>query len=313
MRLSHSTGSRRYSRVIFSGNLSRWSFHSWAKKTSAAYVWKKKMVVNKRIKYRYEQLMPSRWRNTQITYFRMIDSNEENHGLFWCLEDIFYFITLCKLLSEGLKTAVASVEELSGLKLWVDARMQPIKDNKKVLQLLKREWRRAKKKFDVRIQSLSQISFSSRLVRINWRLFFPFRRLTNCIFRPLAKLYCVLENCKKDGRHLWCFYHHSPFDIDTVASHPRSVLFDPQFLSILGSLIAFARLFEERLHTGWHQKEREKAPLACYQHSLGSWRWSFGKWWDKWSYHRAFIDCVQAHHCHMEGHRRSQTWNIFDK
>ena len=89
--------------------------------------------------------MPSRWRNTQITYFRMIDSNEENHGLFWCLEDIFYFITLCKLLSEGLKTAVASVEELSGLKLWVDARMQPIKDNKKVLQLLKREWRRAKK------------------------------------------------------------------------------------------------------------------------------------------------------------------------
>ena len=76
-------------------------------------------------------------------------------------------------------------------------------------------------------------------------------------------MYCVLENCKKDGRHLWCFYHHSPFDIDTVASHPRSVLFDPKLLSILGSLIAFARLFEERLHTGWHQKEREKAPLLA--------------------------------------------------
>ena len=37
---SHSTGSKRYSEVIFAGSFKRWSSQDWPKKISAAYVYK---------------------------------------------------------------------------------------------------------------------------------------------------------------------------------------------------------------------------------------------------------------------------------
>lgn len=37
---NHSTSKSLYSEVIFSGSLKRWSFQVWAKKISAAYVYK---------------------------------------------------------------------------------------------------------------------------------------------------------------------------------------------------------------------------------------------------------------------------------
>lgn len=60
------------------------------------------------------------------------------------------------------------------------------------------------------------------------------------------------------------------------------------------------------------KKESENVLLLRLVHETknialsSQWKWSAGL--DKWSYHRAFIDCVQAHHRHMKRDRGRTTW-----